>query len=307
MNVDKYTLYILVEGEPDSPEMPVLVEFIGRVLRNHLINFQVVDVGGSHNFRLFAQRIYRHSEFHKQKKIPVIALADRDYRTQRNVACHIKPTAMQKLIADEKPLILYWPRHEWENYLLEETDFMAAYLNHQKKRSPTAVTSAYLQEFLVPYFQNVCFQEYQACLKFHLSQLYQVERPSISIPRHIYTSRHWQTIQYWFYQKARALRHLEGKLKETPYYVFHALMEDLPWKVWLEARSPVDVNVAKQRFQGKEAFKALCIFAEQEFKIHNLKHEEFTNAVLQHLRDHAAPSAMFQDLERMLAPIVSLL
>ena len=112
---------ILVEGEPDSPEVPFLVNVIDRIFDKNKIPFpsKITEVGGSSSFKSFAKFCYRKSEVHL--KVPVLALSDNDYRTSLD-----KEQSQDKnLIEKKEPKIIYWKRHEWENYLLDETSLIA--------------------------------------------------------------------------------------------------------------------------------------------------------------------------------------
>jgi len=56
MNIKDDTLYILVEGEPNSPE----VESFGRLLSADIntVNYEFIEIGGSSNFNTIAKLIY---------------------------------------------------------------------------------------------------------------------------------------------------------------------------------------------------------------------------------------------------------
>lgn len=127
MQIMNSSLYILIEGEPDSPE----VQFINRVVYNLIskevlpnIDYEVVEVGGSGNFNSIAKIIYRESHLHSN--IPVIAISDKDFRTQNQVE-NLKID--NELINNKAAKIIYWERHEWENLVLEETETIASILN----------------------------------------------------------------------------------------------------------------------------------------------------------------------------------
>jgi len=133
MQISKYDLYILVEGKPNSPELAFFEQAIQKILvdNGHSdINPNIIEVGGSASFNTFAQLGYRASEIHQF--IPVLAIADSDYRTSLNK----QASTHSKLITTQKPKILFWTRHEWENYLLEETDMLATWINQIPIKTP---------------------------------------------------------------------------------------------------------------------------------------------------------------------------
>jgi hypothetical protein len=53
---------------------------------------------------------------------------DRDFRTQEKIE-QISSKLDSNLIRDKSVRIIYWKRHEWENFLLEETETIANLFN----------------------------------------------------------------------------------------------------------------------------------------------------------------------------------
>ncbi|MEN8217823.1 MAG: hypothetical protein ABFS56_15935 [Pseudomonadota bacterium] len=135
--LSKQALYILVEGEDNSPELAFFKRSIRKIITDKGLSIipDVIEVGSSSAFASMAQLGYRYSKIHQS--IPVLAIADSDYRT------HLakQSESNHKLISDKKPKILYWERHEWENYLLEETDFIAAWINQMPVKKGTALSN----------------------------------------------------------------------------------------------------------------------------------------------------------------------
>lgn len=210
MQVMKNWLYILVEGEPESPEVSFLASAIQNVVdvQSPGVFFQPIEVGGCGSFNLFAKRIYDYSELHQT--VPVIAIADNDYKIRND---NFTLSDNLQLIHAQKPRILYWPRHEWENYLLEETGFIASWVNELPskssghvpyKRSHARVTRHILNNFLRRAFRQAIQQEYRACLKYHLTTLYKIERPKPEIPDNL-SYRNFENIQRWFCRYAHKL------------------------------------------------------------------------------------------------------
>ena len=125
MNINGNLLYILVEGTPDSPE--------AAFFRNLDTNIQSIEVGGSSSFNTIAKLIYNKIEILEasrdivHKNIPVLAIADRDFRKYSlDDSITIED---RQLIKDKNAKIIYWERHEWENFLLDELDIICEIFN----------------------------------------------------------------------------------------------------------------------------------------------------------------------------------
>ena len=98
MQFYKERLYILMEGKPNSPEIPFLKRVIGQLINCQQlpsVEFEVVEVGSSNAFNPMATLIYRESELHK--RIPVLAITDRDFRDQQHIRA-IKQKKDEKLM-----------------------------------------------------------------------------------------------------------------------------------------------------------------------------------------------------------------
>ena len=74
------TFCVLVEGEPHSPELSVFTHMLTRIVQSLGQDYvvKVVDVGGSSAFNSAAKFYYR--EFPLHARLPVLAIADRDYK-----------------------------------------------------------------------------------------------------------------------------------------------------------------------------------------------------------------------------------
>lgn len=86
MQFDQQKVYLLIEGEPSSPEIPFFRRCIKELKKEQqlpAVEFDLLAVGGSNAFNSMAKLIYGTSEFHK--KIPVLAITDRDFRMQRDL------------------------------------------------------------------------------------------------------------------------------------------------------------------------------------------------------------------------------
>lgn len=125
MQFNEQMLYILIEGTENSPE----VTFIKKVIRQ-LVNAEklpdipsdVIAVGGSEVFNSFAKIIYNQSKLHQ--KIPVLALGDRDWPDETTIQ-RDREESNKNLIENKNVRHLYWDRHEWENFLLDEVEIIA--------------------------------------------------------------------------------------------------------------------------------------------------------------------------------------
>ncbi len=298
----KDLLYILIEGTPESPEKAFFVQAISEIWERQHLNLrpEIVEVGGSSEFRAFAKVGYRLSQIHQT--VPVLAIFDSDYRTDLDK----KQKDNSSLIEKRLPKILYWPRHEWENYLLEETKWLADWVNQIPskshngrfyKTSPTVVDYQQLDDFLLNYFRQLLRTEYWECLKFNLVR--QVDKyPSVVKPGDFDTTKNISEIKQWFENQANQLKG-EVTFKAKLPTLFDDIMQELPWQHWLTSSKLVDLPLAKQRFRGKEAFEALCEFLKKEFGIHNLKKDSLTKDLLRHLAGKV-DSAIFQDLQNLL-------
>ncbi len=303
-------LYLLVEGEPDSPEMFFFEKVIPAIIANTGANItpQIIEVGSSSAFNAFARVGYRVSELHKV--IPILAIADSDYRTPTSKQQDNSPS----LIKNKKPKILYWPRHEWENYLLEETEWLADWINQlpvkpQNPGRPSALRKSYkistqpanqtqLDNFLENYFRHSIRTEYWECLKFNLAVNIK-DYPSVEKPANFDTQTP-EEIKQWFDLQANQAQ-MVMTLKKKPVTLFEDIMQELPWKTWLTSPLLMDRKLARQHCRGKEAFLALCQFLAQKFEIHNFDQDLLIKDLLRHLASNRH-SAIFQDLQSLLLP-----
>ncbi|OAD20015.1 hypothetical protein THIOM_004307 [Candidatus Thiomargarita nelsonii] len=309
MQLSKHDFYILVEGHPNSPELAFFTQAIQKIVDlNGLSSIypNIVEVGSSSSFNAFAQLGYRHSKIHQS--IPVLAIGDSDYRTSLNK----QSAPHQQFIAEKKPKILYWARHEWENYLLEETDFLASWINqipmkanHLPKttkkfyrKSDKQADKLILDDGLKKYFQNSIKVEYWECLKFNLAV--QIKKyPTVAKPAD-FESQTVTEIKAWFLNQTSKSEAVV-KLKKRSDRLFDEIMTELPWETWLTQPLTIQFELAKKRFRGKEAFYHLCQFLQQAFGIHNLDKDALIRETLKHLTTNTS-SAIFRDLQDLLLP-----
>jgi hypothetical protein len=255
--------YILVEGEPESPEVSFLVNVIGRIFDKNNIPFisKVTEVGGSSSFKSFAKFCYRESETHL--KIPVIALSDNDYRTSLDKE---QNQSNKNLIENEKPKIVYWKRHEWENYLLDETSMIADLINQlpsktsankPSKPNSKTVSKEEIDTALLDYFQRELKNEFWECLKFNLSRKIK-KYPSIKKPDN-FEGQTLSKIENWFLEESRKTEDV-FKLQKISPDLFQTIMKEFNWEQLLNYTNIVTLEHAKKYFRGKEAFDYLYDF-----------------------------------------------
>ncbi len=322
MPVSKQALDILVEGENNSPELAFFKRSIRKIITDNGLSIipNIIEVGSSSAFASYAQLGYRYSKIHQS--IPVLAIADSDYRTYLTK----QSEANHKLINDKKPKILYWERHEWENYLLEETDFIAAWINQMPVKKGTALSNTTrakcyrksdkqasqiifevqvfsvkkleprIDNCLEQYFRQSVKAEYWECLKFNLAIKIK-KYPSIEKPVD-FDHKTINQVKEWFLNKAFKSE-MVVKLKQKQPHLFDEIMTELPWETWMNQPHLIQFDKAKQRFQGKEAFNRLCQCIQEEFGVHHFGKELLKQEMLGNLATNAS-SIIFMDLQNLL-------
>ncbi|RKZ86641.1 MAG: hypothetical protein DRR19_14700 [Candidatus Parabeggiatoa sp. nov. 1] len=306
MPVSKPALYILVEGSDNSPELAFFKRAIRKILTDKGLSIipNIIEVGSSSAFTPYAGLGYRYSSIHQL--LPVLAIADSDYRTHLNK----QSEANHKLISTKKPKIRYWKRHEWENYLLEETDYLATWINQipvRKETSNTTRAKCYrkfekpaspirLDNCLEQYFRQSVKAEYWECLKFNLA--IQIKKyPSIEKPVD-FDHKTLNQVKEWFFLEAFKSERVV-KLKPKPPHLFDDIMTEIPWETWLNKPHLIQFEQAKQRFRGKEAFNQLCQCIQTEFGVHNFGKELLIQEMLGNLATNTS-STIFMDLQNLL-------
>lgn len=306
MQVSKQALYILIEGEDNSPELAFFKRATRKILTEKGLSIipHIIEVGSSSAFTPYARLAYQYSSIHQS--IPVLAIADRDYRTHSSK----QSEANHQLISTKKPKILYWKRHEWENYLLEETDYLATWINQipvKKETSNITRAKCYrkiekpaspirLDDCLEQYFQKSVKTEYWECLKFNLA--IQIKKyPAIEKPAD-FDHKTINQVKEWFLKEAFQSERVV-KLKPKPPHLFDEIMAELPWETWLNQPHLIQFEQAKQRFRGKEAFNQLCQCIQNEFEVHNFEKELLIQEMLGNLATNVS-STIFMDLQNLL-------
>ena len=275
--------HILVEGEPNSPEVPFLNKLIQKIFAENKISIlsRVTEVGGSTLFKSFAKFCYRDSEVHKT--IPVLALSDNDYRTSLGKA----QNQNSSLINKREPKIIYWQRHEWENYLLEETSSIASFINQLPNKTSAKTHKPFKQGLntiskeeidaeLLKYFQEQLKNEFWECLKFNLSRNVK-KRPSVKPPEN-FEKKELNEVRNWFLEETRKTEDI-FELKEMSSNLFETITQEFKWESLFTSKH-VTLEHAKKYFRGKEAFEHLFKFIGKKVELHNLAKKYLTTGIL---------------------------
>jgi hypothetical protein len=303
-------LYILIEGEPDSPEVAFINRVISRLISEAVlpnINYEVVEVGGSGNFNSLAKIIYRKSRLHET--IPVLAISDRDFRTQNNVNVQTAKRDEQ-LIKNKATRIIYWERHEWENFLLEETETIASVLNQIpiqalsgkpfRRNTTNVLTKEQLDEWLIQSFQDSLIEELVECLRFRFRERANT-RVSLEKPQNLATLA-LQDLERWFRgQIASKAREYRNNIRNQKSMLTEKLQEIL-WESWLNDPSTMNFDQAKTFFRGKEALHRVFGKAVDYLSIQNLSYKTFVQEILLPELEKNLNAPLVQQIGLMLNP-----
>ncbi len=291
-------LYILVEGEPASPELPFLQNSISNIFKDNDIPYvpEVFEIGGSSvlfNSSL-AKTFYKHSKAHT--KIPVLAIADSDYRVSQDKLSKEN----NEIIHSKKAKVLYWHRHEWENYLLEETQLISDFVNQFPKQSKKSggfsknsdkkVSKDALDTYLTNYFIESIKEEFFECLKFNLTP--KINYPSISKPNTFDTDT-VEKIENWF---LTYFEQTEISTQPTRKTLYEEIKHEFNWHNLINQPNALPLDFAKNYFRGKEALTSLIDFMCREFKC-NFNKSEFQIELLKQMNNE---SYIIKDLKDLL-------
>lgn len=310
MQILSNTLYILIEGAPTSPEVVFIRTVIRKLITQDLlsdIEYEVIEIGGSGNFNSIGQLIYHKSQLHQS--IPVIAITDRDFRTQEKIE-QISSKLDSNLIRDKSVRIIYWKRHEWENFLLEETETIANLFNQistkktgekktYRKNTGNNLTKSQLEQWLRQYFQNSIMTELFECLKFQFREnadfrltLDQIESLSLLDMRTFFEQ---QVVDKASESKNRILG-LRNILEDI------IISQDFHWESYINNPHELDFQKAKIFFRGKEALKDLHTKANQYLKVEHLEYDRFCKELILPELSKNTNSLIVQELGIMLRP-----
>ena len=303
MQILSNTLYILIEGAPTSPEVVFIRTVIRKLITQDLlsdIEYQVIEIGGSGNFNSIGQLIYYKSQLHQS--IPVIFITDRDFRTEEKINAHS--------IKDKLVKRVYWKRHEWENFLLEETETIANLFNQistkktgekktYRKDTGNNLTKLQLEQWLIQYFQDSIMTELFECLKFQFREnadfrliLNQIE--SLYLPD-MRTFFEQQVVNKAGEAQNRILG-LRNMLEDI------ITSQDFHWESYINNPHELDFQQAKIFFRGKEALKNLHTKAYQYLKVEHLEYDRFCKELILPELAKNTNSLIVQELGEMLQP-----
>ncbi|MTJ06298.1 hypothetical protein [Anabaena sp. UHCC 0204] len=302
MEIFKDFLYILIEGK----EISFINRSIGNLISANIlpkINYDVIEVGGSGNFNSIAKILYRKSSLHRH--IPVIAIKDRDFTAQKTINKD-NHTIDATLIENKAAKIVYWLRHEWENYLLEETETIANILNQlptqakgkkpYKRNTQNTLTKEQLDQWLIEYLQNSICNELVECLRFRFIQHY--ERLKLDKPQNQISSL--DEIEIWFLNQIQ----IKGGESQTKIQYLETILDnklqEITWKSWFHDPMMLDIDQAKRLFQGREALKHLFNKAYHYLSIRELKYDIFVEEMLLPEIEKNINSAILHDIGLML-------
>jgi len=317
MNINEEALYILVEGEPDSPEAAFF-----RQQRRDFITINTLEVGGSSSFNVIAkliydkinilEEIYGNAENFVHKKIPVLAIADRDFR-KYSLDDNTKIEDRQ-LIGQKKAKIIYWERHEWENFLLDELDIICEILNDESflnrkhgkffKNSISNVNEEIINDFLLKYFQNeINIQtEFIQCVRFRFRDL-KNDYPSLEDPKYTDVRDIGLLKQDWYIPEIKKLSTNYQTQVDQLSDFFDEILEEkgYKWKSWLDNPKSLSLEDGKKYFRGKEAFKALVKYLSERFEIGNLNDKKLKQLILENIRSRKE-SVLINQTKKLLSP-----
>lgn len=291
--------FLLVEGEPHSPELAFLENQISKIFEINNIPYfpKVCEVGSSSAFNSVAKPFYRLSKAHK--KVPVLAIVDSDYR----IAADKINVSDEELIKRKNAKILYWQRHEWENYLLAETQFIAEFVNQFpktsdqnkfSKKTDILLTKNDLDDFLKNHFKNNIKKEFFECLKFNLNAKISKKGgyPKISEPSD-FNEKSMNEIKYWFSDTADNRKISIEPLREN---IFEEIINDYNWTEWLNNPETLPFDIAKNKFRGKEAIDKLIAHIKDKYQC-RFDNDKFKSDILERLPD---TSEIITDLTNIL-------
>ncbi|OBQ34370.1 MAG: hypothetical protein AN487_18355 [Anabaena sp. CRKS33] len=299
-----------MEGAPTSPEVVFIRTVIRKLITQDLlsdIEYEVIEIGGSGNFNSIGQLIYHKSQLHQS--IPVIAITDKDFRIQEEIEERNRKIDAD-LIRNKLAKIIYWKRHEWENFLLEETETIANLFNQistkktgekktYRKNTGNNLTKSQLEEWLRQYFQESIMTELFECLKFQFREnanfrltLDQIESLSLVDIR---TSFEQQVVNKASESKNRILG-LRNMLEDI------IISQDFHWESYINNPHGLDFQEAKIFFRGKEALKDLHRKAYQYLQVEHLEYDRFCKELILPELSKNTNSLIVQELGIMLRP-----
>jgi hypothetical protein len=300
MDILDETLYILVEGEPNSPEVQAFRELLSLE-----ISCEFIEVGGSGNFNTVAKLIYnkvKNRENPIHKVIPVLAIADRDFRKYSLD----DDSSDESLIDKNKAKIIYWERHEWENFLLDELDVIISYLNQlpieslknrPAKKVINQITEELVNDFLLEYFQSQIQTEFIECIRFRFSDSGK-SYPKLKAPKDIIGI---ESLREWYRSQIAEQSKQSNDRIESYSTIFDQVLEEYNWKTWIEDPASLSLEDGKKYFRGKEAFTNLFKHLSEEFKIIYLNENKLKERILRDL-ENSKESILVAQINKLISP-----
>jgi len=303
MDIQDEALYILVEGEPTSPEVQAFRELLPL---DNTVTYQFVEIGGSGNFNAVAKLIYNRVKNREEtsihKVIPVLAIADHDFRKYSSD----DDISDELLIERNEAKIIYWERHEWENFLLDELDVIISFLNqlpiNSSKSAPakkvtTQITQEFINNFLLVYFQSQIQAEFTECIRFRFSDSSK-SYPKLKAPKDIIGI---ENLREWYRTQILEQSQQSKDRIESYSTIFDQILGEYNWKNWIEDPLSLSLEDGKKYLRGKEAFTNLFNYLCQEFKIINLNESKFKECILKDL-ENKQESILVAQINKLLLP-----
>lgn len=300
MDILDETLYILVEGEPNSPEVQAFRELLSLE-----ISCEFIEVGGSGNFNTVAKLIYnkvKNRENPIHKVIPVLAIADRDFRKYS-----LDDDSSDEFLIDKnKAKIIYWKRHEWENFLLDELDVIISYLNQlpieslknrPAKKVINQITEEFVNDFLLEHFQSQIQTEFIECIRFRFSDSGK-SYPKLKAPKDIIGI---DSLREWYISQIAEQSKQSNDRIESYSTIFDQVLEEYNWKTWIEDSASLSLEDGKKYFRGKEAFTNLFKHLSEEFKIIYLNENKLKERILRDL-ENSKESILVAQINKLISP-----
>ncbi|MEA5479678.1 hypothetical protein VB774_18805 [Pseudanabaena galeata UHCC 0370] len=301
MDIQDYKLYVLLEGEPNSPEIEGF-----QMLLDDTDIIEFVEIGGSGSFNTITKLIYnkvKKRENHIHHTIPVLAIADRDFR---NLSLeNTQPD--NELIAKNNPKKLFWERHEWENFLLDELDVLTSFLNElpptelldhrPSKKIAENIEKEAINIFLLQYFQSQVETEFIECLKFRFSENSKVY-PKLIKPKDI---KGIAGLRRWYESEITEQTDKSKNKIESCHSIFDEILEEYNWKNWIQDPRSLSLEDGKKFFRGKEAFQSLLNELTKKFKISNLNEKILKQRILKDL-ERRPESILVAQINKILLP-----
>jgi hypothetical protein len=300
MDILDETLYILVEGEPNSPEVQAFRELLSLE-----ISCEFIEVGGSGNFNTVAKLIYnkvKNRENSIHKVIPILAIADRDFRRHSSD----DDVSDKLLIERNKAKIIYWERHEWENFLLDELDVVISFLNQlpieslnhkPAKQVITQVTEKFINDFLLHYFQSQIQTEFIECIRYRFSDSGK-SYPRLKAPKDIIGI---ESLREWYRSQIAEQSQQSKDRIESYSTIFDQILEEYNWKNWIEDPLSLSLEDGKKYLRGKEAFRNLFNYLSKEFNIINFDESRLKERILKDL-ENKNESVLVDQINKLLSP-----